>query len=240
MRIVEEAAQSEKLRIEEVFLTSAVLERLKTTPLYQTLRARQVRLNTVEPQLLDQWLGYRSHQNIACRVAALPSVGMQQLVANPTHNILALDRVQDPMNLGALVRSANATGLRAVICPKDHSTPLTEVVMRASAGAALHTPIAYVTNLARALDELKEAGYQIIALVAPKDHRLPEGTHIKPLHEFKATSPWVLVAGSEGSGLRPLVARQADFYVTIPMRGEVSSLNVSTASAVALFHLTHS
>lgn len=144
--------------------------------------------------------------------------------------IVALDSVQDPHNLGAIVRSAHLLGAHGLIIPKDRAAQVTPVVTKVSAGATEHLPIAQVTNLARALDDLKEAGLWLAGLAA--------GPEAKPLHELDATMPLGLVLGAEGTGIRPLVAKQCDFLVEIPMVGRgVGSFNVSVAAGIALYEI---
>jgi 23S rRNA (guanosine2251-2'-O)-methyltransferase len=140
--------------------------------------------------------------------------------------LLILDCVQDPHNLGACLRSANAAGVHAVITPKDRSVSVTDVVVRVACGAAEKTPLVHVTNLARTMKELKEKGLWIV------------GTHLgvaKSVFDCKLTGPLALVVGSEGEGIRRLTAETCDDLVSIPMLGEVQSLNVSVAAGVCLF-----
>lgn len=144
--------------------------------------------------------------------------------------IVALDSVQDPHNLGAIVRSAHLLGAHGLVIPKDRAAQVTPVVTKVSAGATEHLPIAQVTNLARALEELKEAGLWLAGLAA--------GPEAKPLDELDATMPLGLVLGAEGTGIRPLVAKQCDFLVEIPMVGQgVGSFNVSVAAGIALYEV---
>jgi 23S rRNA (guanosine2251-2'-O)-methyltransferase len=217
-------------------------------------------LQKITAEQLSRLVGSEQHQGIACKVKSLPMMELEELIAAPQKpNLVALDQVQDPMNLGAILRSANAFGIGAIICPKDHSAPLREAAIKASAGAALHTPVIYVTNLARAMEELKDAGYWIVAMMAPEtseevgEHGWAKGAAIHhhrlqksgplPLSQLTPATPWVLLAGSEGKGIRPLVARGADYKAFIPMnqgQAVVESLNVSAACAVALYALSQS
>jgi 23S rRNA (guanosine2251-2'-O)-methyltransferase len=139
---------------------------------------------------------------------------------------VVLDSVQDPHNLGAIIRSASVFGADAVIIPRDRAVGVTPVVVKASAGATEHMPIARVTNLARALEQLKQAGVWTVAAVAD-DAQEPWNLDL--------TGPIALVMGAEGKGLRPLVAKTCDFRAKIPMAGQVASLNVSVASGALLY-----
>ena len=142
--------------------------------------------------------------------------------------ILVLDGVQDPHNLGACLRAADAAGVGLVILPKDRSAPLTPVARRAASGAAEILPILLVTNLARVLGQLKERGVWLAGTTDQADSDL-YGTDL--------TGPLALVVGSEGQGMRRLTAELCDYRVRIPMAGTVSSLNVSVAAAVCLFEI---
>lgn len=160
-------------------------------------------------------------------VAALVAGG---LAAGRLPLVVALDSVQDPHNLGAIVRSAYVLGAHALVIPQDRAAQVTATVTKVSAGATEHLPIAQVTNLVRALGLLKDAGLWQAGLAA--------GPGARPLHEVDARLPLCLVLGAEGTGIRPLVARACDFLVEIPMAGAgVGSLNVSVAAGIALYEV---
>jgi 23S rRNA (guanosine2251-2'-O)-methyltransferase len=142
--------------------------------------------------------------------------------------LLVLDGVTDPQNLGALVRSAHALGAQGVVIPKDRAAGITPAAFKAAAGALEHCPVARVTNLSRALEEMKERGIWTVALAADGD---------KDLSAVDLREPTALVLGSEGSGVRPLVRKTCDHVARIPMAGQVGSLNVSAAGAVALYEV---
>lgn len=140
--------------------------------------------------------------------------------------LLVLDGVQDPHNLGACLRTANAAGVHAVIVPKDNAVGLTSVVHKVASGAAISTPFFQVTNLARTLDFLKRKNIWIYGTSE-------EST--KSIYEVKLQLPIAIVMGAEGTGLRRLTKESCDFLVSIPMLGDVPSLNVSVATGVCLF-----
>jgi 23S rRNA (guanosine2251-2'-O)-methyltransferase len=144
--------------------------------------------------------------------------------------LLVLDGVQDPQNLGALVRSAHVLGAHGVVVPKDRAAHVTPSVVKASAGATEHVAIALVTNLARALEELKAAGVWTVGAVVE-----PGGDEGAAPWEVDLAAPTALVLGAEGAGVRPLVARGCDLRVRIPMAGRVASLNVAAAGAILLY-----
>ncbi len=140
--------------------------------------------------------------------------------------LLVLDGVQDPHNLGACLRSADAAGVHAIIAPKDRAVALTDTVRKIACGAAEHLPFVMVTNLARTLNRLKEAG---LWLVGTADDAK------ESLYDVDLTGPLALVMGAEGKGLRRLTRECCDFLVHIPMTGSVECLNVSVATGVCLF-----
>jgi 23S rRNA (guanosine2251-2'-O)-methyltransferase len=149
---------------------------------------------------------------------------LKSLPANPL--LLVLDGVQDPHNLGACLRVADATGVNAVIIPRDRSAPLSAVARRAASGAAETVPIFQVTNLARSLDAIKQAGVWLYGTAedAPQE-----------LYAEDLSGPMALVLGGEGEGLRRLTREGCDRLVRIPMAGKIESLNVSVAAGVVLY-----
>jgi 23S rRNA (guanosine2251-2'-O)-methyltransferase len=140
--------------------------------------------------------------------------------------VVLLDGVEDPHNLGAVVRSAHALGAHGVVLPRDRAAGVTPAAAKASAGAVEHVAIVRVTNLVRALEELKEAGLWAVGAV-------PEGE--RDIASVDLRGPTALVLGGEGQGIRPLVQRTCDHLVRIPMLGRVGSLNASAAAAIALY-----
>ena len=140
--------------------------------------------------------------------------------------LLILDQVTDPHNLGACLRTADAAGVCAVIAPKDHSASLTDTVRHIACGAAESVPFIQVTNLARTMDSLKEAGVWITGTGDEAD---------RSLYDVDLTGPTAIVLGAEGSGMRRLTGERCDFMVRIPMQGKVPCLNVSVAAGVCLF-----
>ncbi len=146
--------------------------------------------------------------------------------AHPNPLVLILDCVQDPHNLGACLRTADAAGVAAVILPKDKSAPITETVHRVSCGGSENVPIVRVTNLARAMDKLKELGVWLIGTADEVS---------QSIYDIDLKGPIGIVMGAEGSGMRRLTGEHCDFLATIPMAGKVECLNVSVATGVCLF-----
>lgn len=149
-----------------------------------------------------------------------------ELPATPERLVLVLDGVQDPHNLGACLRTAEAAGVTAVVVPRDRAVGLTPVARKAAAGAAERVPLVTVTNLSRTLGQLRERGYWITGLA---------GEATVSLYEADLTGPRVLVLGAEGEGLRRLTREHCHELVRIPMAGKAESLNVSVAAAVCLY-----
>ena len=183
---------------------------------------------------LSKQLPNVQHQGVIAEIrpkAPLDQNDMVQLIQSTSNPlILVLDGVQDPQNLGACLRSAAAAGATCVVIPKDKSAELTPTARKASAGASEWFPLVMVTNLARALDELKGLGLWVVGL----DMALDSSLFSSDLDAWFA-GPTALVMGGEGSGLRQLTAKKCDRLASIPMPGGMESLNVSAAAAVALF-----
>jgi len=169
------------------------------------------------------------HQGIVALVAAKEFVSFESILASSSCPFLVfLDEVEDPQNLGAIVRSAEAAGVDGLILPERHSVGLTAAVYQASAGALEHLKVARVKNLARALEEVKGQGIWVVGAEAPA-----AGLWF----EFDYTQPVALVFGSEGRGLRPLVRKHCDRLLSIPLVGKTNSLNVAAAAAIFLFEV---
>jgi 23S rRNA (guanosine2251-2'-O)-methyltransferase len=170
------------------------------------------------------------HQGVGAELTEFRYVELEDVLSaieGPAF-LLVLDGVTDPQNLGALVRSAHALGAHGVVVPRDRAAGITPAAFKAAAGALEHCPLARVTNLSRALDQMKEQGIWTVALA-------PDGD--KDLGQVDLTAPTALVLGSEGSGVRPLVRKTCDHLARIPMAGQVGSLNVSAAGAVAMYEV---
>jgi 23S rRNA (guanosine2251-2'-O)-methyltransferase len=196
----------------------------------QLARAAGREVARVDAKQLQSRLGEAVHQGVAAEVAPLAAWSEEQLLEAVTAStqplLLALDGVQDPHNLGACLRTADACGVLAVIVPRDRAAPLNATARKVAAGAAESTPVATVTNLARTLDLLKGAGLWIVGADAQA---------AQPAHQVDLTGPRVLVMGAEGAGLRQLTRRHCDWLVRLPNLGAVQSLNVSVATGLLLY-----
>ena len=209
-------------------------QRRRDRPLEQiraAAHAQGIAVHEVPRQELDQMQPQGRHQGVVARVAAAPGVGERDLpgllagLQAPAF-LLVLDGVQDPHNLGACLRSADAAGAHGVIVPKDRAVGLTATVRKVASGAAEALPLIVVTNLARALEQLQQAGVWLVGLAGDAE---------QSLYETDLSGPLALVLGAEGSGLRRLTRERCDFLAHLPMAGSVASLNVSVAAGVALF-----
>jgi 23S rRNA (guanosine2251-2'-O)-methyltransferase len=190
-----------------------------------------VRVEHVPRERLDRASEGGVHQGVIAEVAEFRYADdvetlLEAVPEGEAPLLLLLDGIQDPHNLGALIRSAHALGAHGVVIPQDRASGVTAVAAKASAGAVEHTRIARVVNLTRAVEQLKEAQLWIAAAVVGGD-KLPWQLDLK--------GPSALVIGAEGSGVRPGVAKACDFRVTIPMASGVGSLNASAAGATLLY-----
>jgi 23S rRNA (guanosine2251-2'-O)-methyltransferase len=195
---------------------------------------RGVEVQTVPRSVIDAEARSGAHQGVLAVVAPIQPIGLTELLAVPLSGreppfFLALDGVEDPHNLGALARSAEAAGCHGLILPRHRSAPLSAVAVKSSAGALEHLPVAEVPNLARAVDQLRAAGIWCIGLDGGADASL--------FNLDLADEPVCIVVGSEGTGLHRLVRDSCDVLVRIPMSGQIESLNASVAGALALFEV---
>src|SRR5687768_11725154 len=181
-------------------------------------------------ETLDRMAGGVPHQGLIAVVSAKPMLSLEELVdqARPPALLVVLDGVEDPRNLGAIVRTAEAAGADGVVLPERHSAGLSETVARASAGALEHVKVAQIGNVAQALERLKERGVWVVGFDA-------SGTERWDRVDFRG--PVALVLGGEGRGIRRLVRERCDQLVSLPLFGHVGSLNVSVAAGIALYEV---
>ena len=192
-------------------------------------RQKGVAVERVDAEALDRAARGGVHQGVVADLSAGTDYGVADLVALSAPAaplIVVLDGIEDPHNVGAILRTADAAGVHGVIRQERHSAALDGVVAKASAGAVAHLPIATVVNIARAIEELKEASVWTIGL---------DGAAPERYDQVDLSLPTAIVVGAEGTGLRRLVRERCDRLVSIPMAGAVESLNVSVAAGVALF-----
>lgn len=205
-------------------------EDARITEVMHLAQTAGVRTEWRDTRELDSLAGSDRHQGVCLQIRSMGTLGegaLDELLDRAqTPLLLVLDGVQDPHNLGACLRTADATGVTAVIVPKDRAAGLSATVRKVASGAAETVPLIQVTNLARTLRWLKEREIWIVGT----DDQAPQ-----PLFASKLTGPLALVLGAEGTGLRRLTRECCDSLVSIPMRGVVESLNVSVATGVMLY-----
>ena len=223
--------------IEEALAAGRALDRIviargrhgeRVEAVVQLAKSRGVPVRFEDRAQLDRLVGTSQHQGIAALAAAKPAIALEDLLrAKDGRGLLVLlDGIEDPHNLGAIVRTALAAGAQGVVIPERRAAGLSDTVERASAGALAHLPIARVKNLVRAMEEIKEAGYWLVGL----DERAE-----KSYTELDLKGPVGIVLGREGEGLHELTRKRCDFLVSLPTTGPVRSLNVSVAAGVMLF-----
>ena len=223
--------------VEEALAAGRALDRIvivrgrhgeRVEAVVQAAKSRGVPVRFEDRAQLDRLAGTGQHQGIAALAAAKPAVGLEDLLgAKGGRGLLVLlDGIEDPHNLGAIVRTALAAGAQGVVIPERRAAGLSDTVERASAGALAHLPIARVKNLVRAMEEMKEAGYWLVGLDERAD---------KNYTEVDLKGPIGIVLGREGEGLHELTRKRCDFLVSLPTTGPVRSLNVSVAAGIMLF-----
>jgi 23S rRNA (guanosine2251-2'-O)-methyltransferase len=223
VRPVVEALRSKRREVREV------LGAIGDKEIMAEAAARGVPLKRVPHERIEELVPGVVHQGVAARVGQYPYSGLGEIFAAPDPLVVVLDGVTDPRNLGAVLRAADGAGASGVVVPKDRAVDVTPAAVKASAGASEHVYVARETNLRRALESMKEAG--LWAYAAADAPSVQAATYT----DLDLSGPVALVLGSEGRGVRRLVREGCDGAVSIPMRGAVSSLNVSVAAAVLLF-----
>ncbi len=196
-------------------------------------RSRDIVVQFVDERRLDHVARAVHHQGVVALMSAKPVVSVDEILAaaRTSHQppfVLVLDGVEDPANLGAIIRTAEGAGVHGVIIPRHRAAGLTPTVAKTSAGALEYLSVAQVTNIARTLDELKEAGLWVVGADPAAE---------TVYHDARLIPPLALVMGGEGKGLGRLVREHCDSLVRLPMRGRVGSLNVAVATGVLLYEV---
>jgi len=199
--------------------------------LMRIARQSGVDVKGTSPQQLTAMVGHKRHQGICARVSPYPLISLDAILergreCGQTPFILALDRVVDPQNFGAIVRTAHCAGVHGILIPKNNAAPPSAAVSKASAGALEHMHVACVTNMADALKRMK----QMRIWLTGADQNSPETVFNSDL-----TGALAIVIGGEEKGIRPLVKKQCDFLVSVPQAGAIGSLNASAAAAVVVY-----
>lgn len=244
-----EAKEQNELHLEgrnvvlEAFRSGMTIDKLfilkdsKDGPIQSILREARKKntiVNFVSKDRLDTLSDTGKHQGVIAYAAATDYAEMDDIFAlaekkNEPPFIILLDDIEDPHNLGAIIRSANLAGAHGVIIPKRHAAGLTAVAARASAGAINYTPVVKVTNLAQTIEKLKKRGIWFVCADMDGDS----------MYDLNLTGPIALVVGNEGKGVSKLVKEKCDFTAAIPMKGDIDSLNASVSAGILAFEIAH-
>ena len=224
---VSEALKSAVHKPDHIWITQG-----KKSPRLQEIldlaKSRQVPVRFESAQSIHKKTNTRDHQDIVAEISGVGTDDFQDLIESNPALLLLVDGVEDPRNLGALLRTAEATGVEGVLIPNRRSCSITPTVVKSSAGGAIHLRISRIGNVVQALEELKERGYWVVGLDMQGEHSVDD---------IDAGDLTVVVVGGEHQGLRKLVRKHCDFLVSLPMKGRVSSLNLSVAAGVLLYEM---
>jgi len=195
-------------------------------------RESKIPIQYVDKKALDRFAGSSKHQGVAAQTSPYKYYEVDDILARASDKgeepfLMILDNIEDPHNLGAIIRTADGAGAHGIIIPKRNAVGLTETVGKASAGAVEYLPVAKVTNIANTIDKLKALGLWVVS--CDMDGEL--------YYEADLTGPIAVIIGSEGKGISRLVKEKSDFVVSLPMEGNISSLNASNAAAVLMYEI---
>jgi len=232
-RPVLEVVKAERRHLYEAVLPAEGRDAPEVAEIRSILLTRGVPFKTVERDVLDALCEGGNHQGVALRTGGFPYSDLDIILSIVKEDanaiVLFLDHIEDPQNVGSLLRTAEAAGVCAVILPEDRASGVTPGVVRASAGASEHIRVAKVVNLVRAMKEVQEVGAWVTGL--------DFGDDAKPYTQVDFKGRVGLVVGSEGAGLSRLVRESCDFIACLPMRGQVASLNAGVAGGIALYEI---
>lgn len=218
-------------KIKEIYVSMHKDDK-RVTELINLAQNGSISMQRVDPKKLDKLSAGQNHQGVVAKIVAMPVLTEADLPALINNSacplLLILDGVQDPHNLGACLRTADAAGVTAVIVPKDNAVGITPIVRKVASGAAETVPLVQVSNLARTLKDLQQLGVWLVGTDA-------DGT--QTLYELDLLGPIALILGAEGEGMRQLTKKHCDYLVRLPMLGQVASLNVSVATGVCLYEV---
>lgn len=201
--------------------------------LLKKLRQANIKISFKDKSFLDKLSNFGKHQGIIASIKGFEYATLNEIIQNAKKKqypfIVALDGIEDPHNVGAIIRTCEAFSVDGIIISKHNCCPINQTVAKVSTGAIANVKIAQVTNLTQALNELKKNGYWVYAA---------EAFNSQPYEKLDYKNSVVLVVGSEGFGISRLVKEQADFNIAIKMTGKVNSLNVSVATAILVSHIS--
>ncbi len=227
-----EAMRSGRRKIHALMIHERAEKRGTVGDVMSMAEAINLPVQRVQRRILDDLANQGNHQGLVLRVGPYPYCDLEDILSYAARRqekplILLLDLLKDPQNVGSLIRVSDAVGVHGIVIQERRSVAVTPAVVRASSGAVEHSNVAQVPNLVNAMKELKEQDVWLVGLDV--------GPNIPPLDKTDLNMSLGLVMGSEGEGLRRLVRDTCDLLLTLPMRGEVGSLNVATAGAIALY-----
>jgi len=226
-----ECLRAGRRKIYGLFLAQGVKETGSVAEIVALAHQAGVTIKRVERAALDR-IGAVNHQGVAVEVSAYPYANLEEILSQAEKRaeplfLLLLDCLEDPQNLGTLLRTAEAVGVHGVVIPKHRAVGITPAVVHASAGAAEHLQVMRATNLTRVIRELKGRGVWVIGLENRPQAQL--------YSQFDLSGPLALVVGSEGRGIRRLVLQSCDVVLRLPIRGHIGSLNAAVAGSIALY-----
>jgi len=226
-----EVVQAKRRQVFRLLLASGVEEKGRIADLMHTASTRHIPVEKVPREKIDR-LG-ENPQGIAAEVSAYPYVDLEDILDRAVSRgeelfVLVLDVIQNPQNLGTLLRTAEAAGVHGVVIPQHRAAEVTPAVVSASSGATEHMLITQ-GNISRSLEQIKTAGAWVVGLEG--------GESAKPVTEVPLTGPIAIVVGNEGEGMRPLVRQSCDFLLALPMRGRIESLNAAVAGSIVIYQV---
>lgn len=227
-----ETMRAGRREVQQVMMAEGIEEKGIITDIIAEAEQRNCKIKRISRRMLDDLSHGVNHQGVAVRASHYPYVELESIAATAEKRgekpfVLILDLLQDPQNVGTLLRTADSVGVHGVVMQDRRGVSVTPAVVNASSGAVEHLNVVQVTNLVTAIKKLKEGGVWIAGLDI--------GQNIQPIDRADLNLPIGIVLGSEGEGMRRLVRDTCDLLLTLPMRGNVGSLNVATVGAVALY-----
>jgi 23S rRNA (guanosine2251-2'-O)-methyltransferase len=218
--------------VERLYLAEGIRPNPVVDEISRRARALRVQTQYLDRRALDRMADGANHQGIVAEVEEFEYADLDDLLrraaaAGEPPMLLLLDSLQDPQNLGSLIRTAEGVGAHGIVLPRHRSVGVTAAVAKASAGAVEHVAVARVTNLSQAIEELKAQGIWVVGLDSSGKQSYDHADY---------SVPFALVVGAEGSGLHRLVAERCDLLVRLPMRGRIASLNAAAAGSIVLYH----
>jgi 23S rRNA (guanosine2251-2'-O)-methyltransferase len=222
-----EAIASKGQPIERIHIARGV-HSSKVNQILDLARDRGIPIRREERSVLDRLARGEIHQGVVAVAGEAEYASFERLFGSERPLVVVLDGIEDPHNLGAVIRTAEACGVSGIVVPERHSAPLSTAVAKASAGASAYVPVVRVTNIVAALDQLKERGLWVVGV---------DMAGAQEWTGFDYTAPVALVFGGEHRGIRRLVREHCDALVRIPMLGKIASLNISVAAGVVLYEV---